>query len=112
MVFIEEAEATEFPEITMTLEGEEETTYEGIEYKMTYKDNVMTIKTTERFYKLYPEEYEEYVDYCEDFQIENVVEEEVWNAMNEDADQGWYFIEGAEAKTSIEFTEEQIIKID
>ena len=100
---------SEYPKLVLTLEGQEDTTYDGIEYKIEYKNNVMTINTSDRFYKRYPEEYDEFVDYCEEFGIEDVLEEDAWNTMNDEADEGWYFIEGKEAKINIELTESQII---
>ena len=100
-----------FPQITLDVKGEEETTYDGIKYEITYKDRMMTIITSERFYKRYPEDYEEFVDFCEEFNIDAVIEEEQWASMDEEADDGWYFIDGVGARTIIELSEKKIIHI-
>ena len=101
---------TEFPQIKLNIEGEEETTYDGIKYEITYKANLMTINTSERFYKRYPEDYDEFVDFCEELNIDDVIDENEWESMNDDADGEWYFIDGVTAKINIEFSNKQIIK--
>ena len=101
---------TEFPEIKLNVEGEEDTTYDGIRYEITYKDDIMTILTSERFYKRYPEDYEEFVAFCEEFNIDDVMEEKEWDTMNDDAEGEWYFIDGEKAKIKIELSNKQTIK--
>ena len=100
-----------FPKIKFTVNGEEETTYDGFRYEIEYNDGTMTIKSSERYYKRYPENYNEFVDFCEDMHIKNEIEEEEWEALNEDIDGDWYFIEGVEAKTSIKLSNKQVIKL-
>lgn len=38
-------------------------------YEITYNANLMTINTSERFYKRYSEDYDEFVDFCEELNI-------------------------------------------
>lgn len=101
---------TEFPEIKLNIEGEEDTTYDGIKYEITYGADRMTIKTSKRFYKRYPEDYDEFVGFCEEFNIDDVIEEDEWETMNNEVDGEWYFIEGVRATENIELSEKQIIK--
>ena len=79
-------------------------------YEITYNANLMTINTSERFYKRYSEDYDEFVDFCEELNIDDVIDENEWESMNDDADGEWYFIDGVTAKINIEFSNKQIIK--
>ena len=102
---------TKFPKVKLTVKGEVYSydIYDRIKFKITYSDSVITINKSERFYHDYPLEYDEFVDLCDKFNIEDVIEEDVWNTMDDESDHGWYFIECKEAKINIEFTEQQVI---
>ncbi len=104
--------ANEFPKIKFTVNGEDKNTYGDFEceYEIEYNDGTMTIKQSENYYKWYPEDYDKFVELCENFDIKNVIKEEEWEALNEDSD-GWYFIKGGEAKTSIELSDKEVIKL-
>ena len=100
----------EFPEIILYIDGLEETTYDEFEYKITYKDNVMKIHMSERFYKHYPVDYDEFVELCEEFNIDDIIDEDEWEAMDKESEDGWYFIEGKSALTKINYFIENIIE--
>ena len=84
--------STEYKDMLFTIEGKEETTYESVEYIIEYNGNKLTIKETEPFFERFPEDYDEYVDFCEEFEIEDVLSEEDFEEENSKNDE-WKFVQ-------------------
>ena len=84
--------STKYKDMFFIIEGKEETTYESVKYIIEYKENKLTIKETEPFFERFPEDYDEYVDFCEEFEIEDVLGEEDFEEKNSENDE-WKFVQ-------------------
>lgn len=84
--------STEYKDMFFIIEGKEETTYESVEYIIEYNENKLAIKETEPFFERFPEDYDEYVDFCEEFEIEDILSEEDFEEKNSENDE-WKFVQ-------------------
>lgn len=84
--------STEYKDLSFKIEGKEDTTYESVKYVIEYKENKLSMKETEPFYERFPEDYDEYTDFCEEFEIEDVLDEDEFEEKNSENDE-WYFVQ-------------------
>lgn len=94
--------------VELNLEGEEESTYDGFKYVIEYKGGVMTVKSSDRFYFRAPEDYDKFVECCEEFNIKDIMDEDEWEQLGVEE---WFFVDGDSARTSIDLTNIEKITI-
>ena len=100
----------DFPNLVVKLKGQEDTTYDSVLYDLNYENGILTILTSDRFYERYPEDYDEYVEFCGEFDIEDTISEDEWDEIN-DGDV-WYFVECEYAKNdAMKLEHKEVIKL-